>query len=216
MKSMKITDTTYHIKTMLASMLLLLLLFVVPKADAQTAQSDVPLYQLVLWYKDGTRADFLATTQPRFYYADDIIYFSTKYTTLKVPRAEFDKFTLERVEPKWVFRIWLRNGGCVGYGIDEKPEVTLGDSLFTLTTRTLTAQYPADQVLKFTLDDVAAFIDEDVNYDGMVDTQDVLAIYEYMRTQKRRSPTTVYDVNNDGKVDSQDVLTIYKKQSTNK
>ena len=216
MKSMKITDTTYHIKTMLASMLLLLLLFVVPKADAQTAQSDVPLYQLVLWYKDGTRADFLATTQPRFYYADDIIYFSTKYTTLKVPRAEFDKFTLERVEPKWVFRIWLRNGGCVGYGIDEKPEVTLGDSLFTLTTRTLTAQYPADQVLKFTLDDVAAFINEDVNFDGMVDTQDVLAIYEYMRTQKRRSPTTVYDVNNDGKVDSQDVLTIYKKQSTNK
>ena len=216
MKSMKKTEPTYYVKTMLASMLLLLLLFVVPKADAQTAQSDVPLYQLVLWYKDGTRADFLATTQPRFYYADDIIYFSTKYTTLKVPRAEFDKFTLERVEPKWVFRIWLRNGECVGYGIDEKPEVTLGDSLFTLTTRTLTAQYPADQVLKFTLDDVAAFIDEDVNYDGMVDTQDVLAIYEYMRTQKRRSPTTVYDVNNDGKVDSQDVLTIYKKQSTNK
>ena len=211
---MKITDTTYRIKTMLASMLLLL--SVVPKADAQTAQSDVPLYQLVLWYKDGTRADFLATTQPRFYYADDIIYFSTKTTTLKVPRAEFDKFTLERVEPKWVFRIWLRNGGCVGYGIDEKPEVTLGDSLFTLTTRTLTAQYPADQVLKFTLDDVAAFIDDDVNYDGMVDTQDVLAIYEYMRTQKRKSPTIIYDVNNDGKVDSQDVLTIYKKQSTNK
>lgn len=211
---MKITDTTYRIKTMLASMLLLL--SVVPKADAQTAQSDVPLYQLVLWYKDGTRADFLATTQPRFYYADDIIYFSTKTTTLKVPRAEFDKFTLERVEPKWVFRIWLRNGGCVGYGIDEKPEVTLGDSLFTLTTRTLTAQYPADQVLKFTLVDVAAFIDENVNYDGMVDTQDVLAIYEYMRTQKRKSPTIIYDVNNDGKVDSQDVLTIYKKQSTNK
>lgn len=211
---MKITDTTYRIKTMLASMLLLL--SVVPKADAQTAQSDVPLYQLVLWYKDGTRADFLATTQPRFYYADDIIYFSTKTTTLKVPRAEFDKFTLERVEPKWVFRIWLRNAVCVGYGIDEKPEVTLGDSLFTLTTRTLTAQYPADQVLKFTLDDVAAFIDEDVNYDGMVDTQDVLAIYEYMRTQKRKSPTIIYDVNNDGKVDSQDVLTIYKKQSTNK
>ena len=211
---MKITDTTYRIKTMLASMLLLL--SVVPTADAQTAQSDVPLYQLVLWYKDGTRADFLATTQPRFYYADDIIYFSTKTTTLKVPRAEFDKFTLERVEPKWVFRIWLRNGGCVGYGIDEKPEVTLGDSLFTLTTRTLTAQYPADQVLKFTLDDVAAFIDDDVNYDGMVDTQDVLAIYEYMRTQKRKSPTIIYDVNNDGKVDSQDVLTIYKKQSTNK
>lgn len=211
---MKITDTTYRIKTILASMLLLL--SVVPKADAQTAQSDVPLYQLVLWYKDGTRADFLATTQPRFYYADDIIYFSTKTTTLKVPRAEFDKFTLERVEPKWVFRIWLRNGGCVGYGIDEKPEVTLGDSLFTLTTRTLTAQYPADQVLKFTLDDVAAFIDEDVNYDGMVDTHDVLAIYEYMRTQKRKSPTIIYDVNNDGKVDSQDVMTIYKKQSTNK
>ncbi len=213
---MEKTDTTYHIKTNLASILLLLLLFVAPKVGAQTESPAVPLYQLVLWYKDGTKADFLATTQPRFYYADDIIFFSTKTTTLKVPRAEFDKFTLERVKPKWVFRIWLRDGGCVGYGIDEKPEVTLGDSLFTLTTQTITAQYPADQVLRFTLDDVAAFVGEDVNLDGLTDTQDVLAIYEYMRTQKRRNPTIVYDVNSDGKVDSQDVLTIYKKQSTNK
>ncbi|MBQ7686745.1 MAG: hypothetical protein IJT28_05890, partial [Bacteroidaceae bacterium] len=143
------TDTTYHIKTKVVSMLLLLLLLIVPKVGAQTEPTAVPLYQLVLWYKDGSRADFLATTQPRFYYADDIIYFSTKHTTLKVPRAEFDKFTLERVEPKWVFRIWLRDGGCVGYGIDEKPEVTLGDSLFTLTTQKHTVQYPAAQVLKF-------------------------------------------------------------------
>ena len=88
--------------------------------------------------------------------------------------------------------------------------------MFTLTTQTITAQYPADQVLRFTLDDVAAFVGEDVNLNGLTDTQDVLAIYEYMRTQKRRNPTIVYDVNSDGKVDSQDVLTIYKKQSTNK
>lgn len=211
-----ISDTAYDMRIKAVSILLLMMLFVVPKADAQTAQPDIPLYQLVLWYKDGTKADFLATTQPRFYYADDTICLSAKSVMLKVSRDEFDKFTLERVEPKWVFRIWLRDGGCVGYGIDEKPEVTLGDSLFILTTQKHMVQYPAAQVLKFTLDDVAAFTDEDVNLDGLADTQDVLAIYEYMRTQKRRSPTIIYDVNHDGKVDSQDVLTIYKKQSTNK
>ena len=211
-KSMKmIIDTTYDIKNKIVSIILLVMLFAVPKADAQTTQSTVPLYQLVLWYKDGSKADFLATAQPMFYFADDTIHFSTKSVTLKVPREEFDRFTLERVEPKWVFRIWLRDGGCVGYGIDEKPEVTLGDSLFTLTTQKHTVQYPAAQVLKFTLDDVAAFTDEDVNLDGFADTQDVLAIYEYMRTQKRRSPTIIYDVNHDGKVDSQDVLTIYSR-----
>ena len=88
MKSMKMmTDTTYHIKTKVVSMLLLLLLLIVPKVGAQTEPTAVPLYQLVLWYKDGSRADFLATTQPRFYYADDIIYFSTKHTTLKVVKG---------------------------------------------------------------------------------------------------------------------------------
>lgn len=51
----------------------------------------------------------------------------------------------------------------------------------------------------------------DVNHDGTVDTQDVLAIYQWMQTAG--SPTaaegTTEDVNRDGTVDTQDVLVVY-------
>ena len=52
-------------------------------------------------------------------------------------------------------------------------------------------------------------VHEDANFDGMVDTQDVLAVYQYMT-----SPTSFQgggcDVNGDGVVDTQDVLRIYE------
>ncbi len=46
----------------------------------------------------------------------------------------------------------------------------------------------------------------DVNHDGNVDTQDVLTIYDGMRT----GTTEGLDVNGDGMVDTQDVLTVYE------
>ena len=114
-------------------------------------------------------------------------------------------------EPKWIFFIWLRNGGKVGYGIDEKPEVTLGDSTFNLVTSNLSVQYLAEQVLQFTLEDAAIVTHEDINQDSHVDTQDVLGIYEFIRTSKPVTPSTVYDVNHDGVVDTQDVLRVYER-----
>ncbi len=48
----------------------------------------------------------------------------------------------------------------------------------------------------------------DVNSDGVIDTQDVLLIYSYMRTTSGNA--TACDVNADGSVDTQDVLLIYK------
>lgn len=51
---------------------------------------------------------------------------------------------------------------------------------------------------------------EDVNHDGSVDTQDVLAIYEFMQSYDGTTPIGVEDVNHDGNVDTQDVLTIYE------
>ena len=52
---------------------------------------------------------------------------------------------------------------------------------------------------------------EDVNGDGVVDTQDVLKVYEFMISGKEPDSQTAEDVNNDGYVDTQDVLTIYEK-----
>lgn len=50
---------------------------------------------------------------------------------------------------------------------------------------------------------------EDVNGDGYIDTQDVLAIYEYMQAPTSDN-TKPFDVNGDGKVDTQDVLRVYE------
>ncbi len=49
---------------------------------------------------------------------------------------------------------------------------------------------------------------EDVNGDGKVDTQDVLNVYDVMKSSSDADEK--YDVNCDGKVDTQDVLTIYE------
>lgn len=56
---------------------------------------------------------------------------------------------------------------------------------------------------------------EDVNRDGVVDTQDVLAIYLYMQNATGTEEFPVEDVNNDGIVDTQDVLAIYNYMQEN-
>ncbi len=52
---------------------------------------------------------------------------------------------------------------------------------------------------------------EDVNGDGMVDTQDALQIYDYMRNSdgKVNEDNKSGDVNSDGQIDTQDVLGVY-------
>lgn len=49
------------------------------------------------------------------------------------------------------------------------------------------------------------YVIQDVNKDGLVDTQDVLAVYVGMESGE----TDGLDVNEDGNVDTQDVLNIY-------
>ena len=60
-----------------------------------------------------------------------------------------------------------------------------------------------------------SFIREDVNRDGVVDTQDVLAIYLFMQNATGTEDLPVEDVNNDGIVDTQDVLAIYNFMQEN-
>lgn len=55
----------------------------------------------------------------------------------------------------------------------------------------------------------------DVNHDGSVDTQDVLAIYEFMQNNDGSTNIGVEDVNHDGSVDTQDVLAIYEHMQNN-
>ncbi|MBQ9175973.1 MAG: hypothetical protein IJ139_03800 [Bacteroidaceae bacterium] len=55
----------------------------------------------------------------------------------------------------------------------------------------------------------------DVNQDGSVDTQDVLAVYEFMQTSDETTPVGTEDVNQDGSVDTQDMLAIYEYMKNN-
>jgi len=56
---------------------------------------------------------------------------------------------------------------------------------------------------------------EDVNRDGIIDTQDVLAIYQFMQNATGTEEDPAEDVNGDGVVDTQDVLTIYTYMQEN-
>lgn len=58
-------------------------------------------------------------------------------------------------EPFLRFYVWLHNGEAHGYDLDERPEVTLGEEVFTLTSSHNTVQYQAADVLRFTLQDAA-------------------------------------------------------------
>lgn len=60
-----------------------------------------------------------------------------------------------------------------------------------------------------TIASIARAIREDVNNDGVVDTQDVLAVYEYMHLPLEETGEG-FDVNADGTVDTQDILCIYQ------
>ena len=54
-----------------------------------------------------------------------------------------------------------------------------------------------------------------MNRDGIIDTQDVLAIYQFMQNSTGTEESPVEDVNGDGVVDTQDVLTIYTYMQEN-
>lgn len=56
----------------------------------------------------------------------------------------------------------------------------------------------------------ATYAIEDVNRDGTTDTQDVLAVYEFIQSQTDESVITTEDVNQDRTVDTQDILQIYE------
>lgn len=58
-------------------------------------------------------------------------------------------------EPLYHFYVWLHDGRIEGYAIEEKPQVTMGEELFTLSTTSATVVYEAKNVRMFTLNDAA-------------------------------------------------------------
>lgn len=56
-------------------------------------------------------------------------------------------------EPYLRFYVWMRDGEVHGYDLEERPDVTLGEKTFTLTTTNQTVEYEAYNIVRFTLED---------------------------------------------------------------
>ena len=112
----------------------------------------------------------------------------------------------------------LTMNGTIEVTLSKYSTLGVGDSIRVFEAKTVTG------TPKFNLPDVFIWdtsrISEgllfitgqvDVNSDGVVDTQDVLKVYDYIRTNNSGSSEgAAEDVNGDGTVDSQDVLEIYE------
>ncbi len=58
-------------------------------------------------------------------------------------------------EPCLRFYVWSRNGEIHGYDLEERPAVSMGEKIFTLTSSRTMVEYEATDVLRFTLQDAA-------------------------------------------------------------
>lgn len=58
-------------------------------------------------------------------------------------------------EPRLRFYVWLRNGAVHGFDLDERPEVKLDETVFTLMMGSTRVDYVAADVARFTLQDAA-------------------------------------------------------------
>ncbi len=128
--------------------------------EATDSEGSIPQYQLCLWTKAGIKTGYLSSDHPHFSLVGEYIRFTTDKVTFDIAIKEFDRFTLEQVIPEEPqgnlrFFVWLRNGVVHGYDLEDNPLVTLGETVFTLTTTKLTMEYQATDILRFTLQDEA-------------------------------------------------------------
>lgn len=118
-------------------------------------------------------------------------------------------------EPAYRFYIWLRDGDVESYALEEKPLVTMGAELFTLTTTAKTVGYAAKDVLKFTLEDSAIRgVDGDINHDDQFTLDDITTlIFVYLGELDAKKYDA--DIDGDGKVTVEDItklINLYLKK----
>ncbi len=80
------------------------------------------------------------------------------------------------------------------------------DEAESYSTRLVAVYNDKGYIFNITLSDKQP---SDVNSDGLIDTNDVLSVYDYIKSSTDADIDPTYDVNKDGKVDTQDVITIY-------
>lgn len=94
-------------------------------------------------------------------------------------------------EPFLRFYVWLRNGEAHGYDLDERPNVMLGETVFTLTSSSQTVEYQAADVLRFTLQD--EFLVDGVTVPKVMDEMVFSEETMQFAGSKPNSPVQIYD-----------------------
>lgn len=104
-------------------------------------------------------------------------------------------------EPRWKLYVWLRPGIVKSYDLNQKPEITVGTKLFTISTQSTRLEFPATDVLQFTLDDGAS------RHPALPDLALILQVIATGGDTLTDAGVTT-DVNADGRTDLGDALTV--------
>jgi len=114
------------------------------------------------------------------------------------------------------YTLYIVANSTTNYTLAKVQKITFENGNVVVNMKDGTKQSTAiSAVSRIYFDIAAAFEGEDVNQDGSVDTQDVLAIYEFMQNYTDGATIGNEDVNQDGTVDTQDVLQVYEHMQNN-
>lgn len=101
------------------------------------AASAVPktTWQLFVWMKNGEKTGFLFAEKPEFRLDGEVVKFRAEGTSMDIPKAELDKFTVEQVLPTDPTAITMPATMTVGYRRTAMLKYTLmpDDALTTIT-----------------------------------------------------------------------------------
>lgn len=113
------------------------------------------------------------------------------------------------------YTLYIVANSTTNYALNKVQKITFEDGSVVVNMKDGTKQSTAISAVSRIYFDIATFATEDVNQDGEVDTQDVLAIYEFMQNYTEGATIGKEDVNQDGMVDTQDVLNVYEYMQNN-
>lgn len=159
-----------------------------------------PLYRFNVWLRDGRIDGYAIDEKPQVSLGEETFTLTTTTATVGYAAKDVLKFTLNDTsvnDPIYLFYVWLRDGRVEVYAIEDRPQVTLGEETFKLTTLTTTVIYAAKDVQKFTLKD-AAVNDPGLNIVPVRSSETETSFRDgafFVSKGKAGTPVKVFDLN---------------------
>lgn len=110
--------------------------------------------------------------------------------------------------PIYRLAVWTMDGKKTFFDFDDKPEITINGTKFTVASTAKTLEFEATDIKEFTLEEADIMTPGDVNGDGSVDVADIATVISVMAGDADVSSELLADVNGDGNVDVADIAAI--------